>query len=65
MNAESILQRESMPQSERELFARDIRRTADEYFETDGVEVDVTRTPNGYSVCILLAAKRIKRMKSI
>ena len=65
MNAESIFQRESMPQSERELFARDIRRTADEYFETDDVKVDVTRTPNGYSVCILLAAKRKKRMKSI
>ena len=46
MNAESILQRESMPQAERELFARDISRTAEEYFETDGVEVDVTRTPN-------------------
>lgn len=65
MRAESVLQRENMPAAEKELFARDIKKLADEYFETENVEVDVTRTPNGYSVCILLAAKRVKRVKSI
>ena len=65
MNAENMLRREEMALREQELFARDVRRTAEEYFETENAEVDVTRTPNGYSVCILLAAKRIRRLKNI
>jgi hypothetical protein len=61
----AVLEREIMTETERGLLKRDIMRVAEEYFETDGeAEADITRTENGFSVCILLRARRIKKIWS-
>ena len=61
----AVLEREIMTETERNLFRRDIMRVAAEYFETDGeAEADITRTENGFSVCILFRARRIKKIWS-
>lgn len=54
-----------MTETERGLFKRDIMKVAGEYFETDGeADVDITKTPNGLSVCVLFKARRIKKIWS-
>ncbi len=59
------LDREIMTETERGLFKRDIMKVAWEYFETDGeADVDITKTPNGLSVCVLFKARRIKKIWS-
>lgn len=64
--AAPAFEREAMPETERTLLCRDVAAVADEYFELDGAaEADVTRTADGYSVCILLHARRIKYIKNI
>ena len=61
----AVLEREIMTETERGLLKRDIMRVAEEYFETDGeAEADITRTENGFSVCILFSARRIKKIWS-
>ena len=61
----AVLEREIMTETERGLLKRDIMRVAEEYFETDGeAEADITRTENGFSVCILFLARRIKKIWS-
>lgn len=61
----AVLEREIMTETERGLLKRDIMRVAEEYFETDGeAEADITRTENGFSVCILFRARRIKKIWS-
>lgn len=61
----AVLEREIMTETERGLLKRDIMRVAEEYFETDGeAETDITRTENGFSVCILFRARRIKKIWS-
>ena len=64
-NAAFELEREAMSSAERELLKRDLNRVIDEYFERDdGTDIDVTKTRNGYSVCVLFKARRIKKMHS-
>ena len=59
------LDREIMTETERGLFKRDLMKVAGEYFETDGeADVDITKTPNGLSVCVLFKARRIKKIWS-
>lgn len=61
----AVLEREIMTETERGLLKRDIMRVAEEYFETDSeAEADITRTENGFSVCILFRARRIKKIWS-
>ena len=64
-NAAFELEREAMSSAERELLKRDLNWVIDEYFERDdGTDIDVTKTRNGYSVCVLFKARRIKKMRS-
>ena len=59
-----ILDREEMTEGERELFIADLKCVCDEYFEGEGrFSLDVTRTENGYSVCVIFDAHRIMRFK--
>jgi len=58
------LDRDDISDLERELFLKDLRRVTDEYFETDGdASLEVTRSDEGFLVCILLTARRIKTLK--
>ena len=59
------LEKDNMPEAMRKLFVRDLMKVAEEYFETEeGAEVDITRSPDGFSVCVLFRARRIKKMWS-
>lgn len=58
------LDREDITDLERELFLKDFKRVADEYFEVDGVyDLDVTRTEDGFLVCLIFNARRIKTIR--
>ena len=58
------LDREDMTDLERELFLKDLKRVYDEYFETDGnASLEVTRSDEGFLVCVLVTARRIKNVK--
>ncbi len=58
------LDRDDISDLERELFLKDLRRVTDEYFETEGdASLEVTRSDEGFLVCILLTARRIKTLK--
>lgn len=66
MNALKLisLDREDMTDLERELFIKDFNRVAEEYFETDGApSLEVTRTDEGFLVCLIFSARRIKSIK--
>lgn len=59
------LDRDAITETERALIKRDIMKVAEEYFEIEGAaDIDVTRTPNGFSVCVLFKARRIKKIWS-
>lgn len=58
------LDREEITETEKRLFCIDLKKIAEEYFETDGdINVDVTRADDGFSVCVLFGARRIKNVK--
>lgn len=58
------LDRDEMSDFERTLFLKDIKPVADEYFESEGdANLEITRTENGFLVCILFSARRIKSVK--
>lgn len=58
------LDREDMTELERELFIKDLKRVTGEYFEVDGTtDVEVTRTEEGFLVCVIFAARRIKTVR--
>lgn len=64
-NGNIRLEREALSEAERKLFLRDITRVVDEYFERDGeAELSITATQGGCSVCILIKARRVKKMRS-
>ncbi len=57
-------ERDKMTDEERELFLSDLKTVCSEYFEAEGkYSMDVTRTENGLSVCVVFDAVRIKRFK--
>ena len=60
--AKPTFERQIMSETERKLLKRDLMRVAEEYFETEGGVIDVTATENGYSVCLVFSARRIKNM---
>ena len=58
------LDREEMTDLERELFLKDLKRVADEYFELeDSPSLEVTRADSGFTVCLTATARRIKNIK--
>ena len=58
------LDREDMTDLERELFLKDFKRIADEYFEVNGAcDLEVTRSEDGFLVCIIFNAHRIKNIR--
>ena len=58
------LDRDDMSDFERELFLSDIKKVTDEYFESDGnPSLEVTRVDDGFLICLLTSARRIKNVK--
>lgn len=58
------LDRDDMSDFERELFLSDIKKVTDEYFESnDNPSMEITRTDEGFLICILSSARRIKNVK--
>ena len=57
------LDREDMSDFERELFLKDLQRVTDEYFECENASLEVTRADDGFIVCVLFTARRIKNLK--
>ncbi len=58
--------REEFTEGERQLFLSDFKRMANEYFECENdADINVTRTGEGFSVCIIFGARRIKKFRSL
>lgn len=58
------LDRENITDFERELFLKDFKRVADEYFEMDGMcDLEVTRSEEGFLICLIFNARRIKNIR--
>ena len=64
INSMPTFERQVMSETERKLLRRDLMRVAGEYFETEDGVIDVTATDNGYSVCFMFKARRIKSMRN-
>ena len=53
-----------MSDFERELFLRDVQRVNEEYFECDkSPSLEITRTEDGFLVCVIFSTRRIKSLK--
>lgn len=60
------LDRDDMSDLERELFLCDLKKITDEYFESDKKpSLEVTRTDDGFLICVLITAQRIKSVKTV
>ena len=58
------LDRDDMSDFERELFLSDVKKVTDEYFESNGSSsLEITRTDEGFLICVLMSARRIKNVK--
>lgn len=58
------LDRDDMSDFERELFLSDIKKVTDEYFESDkNASMEITRSDEGFLICVLMTARRIKNVK--
>ena len=59
-----LLEREDMPDFEREIFLKDLKKVTEEYFECEGqTALEITRTDEGFLVCVIFNARRIKSLK--
>ena len=59
-----LLDRDDMSDFERGLFLKDMQRVNEEYFECDGSpSLEITRTDDGFLVCVIFTARRIKSLK--
>jgi hypothetical protein len=59
-----LIEREEFSDEERQLFESDLKDVCEEYFEGSGrYSLNVTKSANGYSICILFTARRIKSFK--
>ena len=64
MNRILSLDRDDMSDFERELFLSDIKKVTDEYFESDkDSSLEITRTDDGFLICMFMSARRIKNIK--
>lgn len=62
--ASILLDRDDMSDFERGLFLKDMQRVNEEYFECDGTpSLEITRTEDGFLVCVIFTARRIKSLK--
>ena len=60
------LEREDISDVERALFLKDLKKVTGEYFEGgDDATLEITRTENGFLVCVLVTALRVKSVKSV
>ena len=58
------LDRDDMSDFERELFLADMKKVTDEYFECEGKpSLEITRSDEGFLVCMFITARRIKNVK--
>ena len=63
-SASILLDRDDMSDFERGLYLKDMQRVNEEYFECDGApSLEITRTENGFLVCVIFSARRIKSLK--
>ena len=59
-----LLDRDDMSDFERGLFLKDMQRVNEEYFECEGSpSLEITRTEDGFLVCVIFSARRIKSLK--
>ncbi len=59
-----VLERDDMSEFERSLFLKDLKKVTAEYFETEASPaLEITRTENGFLVCVIFSARRIKSVK--
>lgn len=59
-----LLEREDMPDFERQIFLKDLQKVTEEYFECEGqTALEITRTEEGFLVCVIFNARRIKSLK--
>ncbi len=59
-----LLDRDDMSDFERGLFLKDIGRVNEEYFECEGTpSLEITRTDDGFLVCVIFSTRRIKSLK--
>lgn len=59
-----VLERDDMSDFERALFLKDLKKVTDEYFEGDNSpSLEITRTDEGFLVCVIFTARRIKSVK--
>lgn len=59
------LDRDDMSDFGRALFLKDLKKVTDEYFETSGdATIEVTRAEDGFLVCVLFTARRVKSVKN-
>ena len=64
INAALSLDREDMSEFARQLFLKDIKRVLEEYFEcNETASLEITRTEEGFLVCVLFTARRVKTLK--
>ncbi len=64
MSENIIFEREELSEGEKELFLCDLKKVCAEYFENEGrFSMDITRTENGFSICVIFDARRIKRFR--
>ena len=64
MNRILSLDRDDMSDFERELFLSDIKKVTDEYFESEkNASLEITRTDEGFLICMFMSARRIKNIK--
>lgn len=65
LTASLSLDREDMTEFARQLFLKDTSRVIEEYFECDsGASLEITRAEDGFLVCVLFSARRIKTVKN-
>lgn len=65
LTASLSLDREDMSDFARQLFLKDIKKVLDEYFEcNDSAGLEITRSKDGFLVCVLFSARRVKTVKT-
>ncbi len=58
------LDREDVTEIEKQLYLKDMSRLNGEYFECDGQPtMEVTRSEEGFLVCVIFTARRVKSVK--
>lgn len=65
VTASLSLDREDMSEFARQLFLKDVKKVLEEYFECDGAaSLEITRSKEGFLVCVLFSARRVKSVKA-